>query len=338
MSKHVAVAALVALAGVLAAPAVAAGTAPSWTIQSTPNPRHGDDTNLVGVSCPSAKACIAAGFSENTSGVELPLAEHWNGEKWVIKSTPNPSGAQDSQFAGVSCSSDTACTAAGESQRRSGANVALAERWNGKKWAIQSTPNPSGAEDTDPLGVSCSSSTACTTVGEYAKSSGVVVTLALQWSRKKWAIKSTPNPSGADGSVLQGVSCSSGKACTAAGTYQNSSGTWLTLAERWSGKKWAIQSTPNRSGAERSELAGVSCSSGNACTAVGYYQNGSGVDFTLALHWNGSKWAIQSTPNRSHAEGSELLGVSRVSGTAITAIGYYENATGDEFSLAERRS
>jgi hypothetical protein len=287
MSKQLAVAALVSLAGVLAAPgAAAAGTDPSWAIQSTPNPPHGDDTNLVGVSCPSAKTCIAAGFSESKSGVELPLAEYWNGKRWVIKSTPNPSDIQGGEFAGVSCSSDTACTAAGDSQRRSGADVALAERWNGKKWAIQSTPNPSGAKDTDPLAVSCSSSTACATVGEYQKSSGVVVTLALQWSRKKWAIKSTPNPSGADGSVLQGASCSSG----------------------------------------------------NACTAVGYYQNSSGVDVTLALHWNGSKWAIQSTPNRSHADGSELFGVSRVSGTAITAIGYYDNVSGDEFSLAERRS
>ena len=134
------------------------------------------------------------------------------------------------------------------------------------------------------------------------------------------------------------MSCSSSTACATVGEYQKSSGVVVTLALQWSRKKWAIKSTPNPSGADGSVLQGVSCSSGNACTAVGYYQNGSGVDVTLALHWNGSKWAIQSTPNRSHADGSELFGVSRMSGTAITAIGYYDNVSGDEFSLAERRS
>jgi hypothetical protein len=53
---------------------------------------------------------------------------------------------------------------------------------------------------------------------------------------------------------------------------------------------WEIQSTPNSSAAESSELNGVSCPSATACMAVGDYVDGSGVDMTLAEQWNGTNW------------------------------------------------
>jgi hypothetical protein len=67
---------MVALAGVLAAPGVAAaGTDPSWAIQSTPNPSGAETSWLAGVSRVSGKAITAVGYYENSSGVELTLAE-----------------------------------------------------------------------------------------------------------------------------------------------------------------------------------------------------------------------------------------------------------------------
>jgi hypothetical protein len=336
MNKQLVVLAVVPLAGMLGAPGVAvAGTDPTWAIQSTPNPSGAESTNLSAVSCPSATACSAVGYSENRSGVYFTLAEHWNGKKWVIQSTPNPSRAEGVDLTGVSCSSGTACVATGDSIRRSGADVTLALQWNGKKWVIQSTPNPHGAQDSDPLGVSCSSGTACTTVGEYENRSGAGVTLALRWNGKKWVIQSTLNPHGAENSVLAGVSCPSRADCNAAGAYQNSSGVYLTLAEHWNGKKWVIQSSPNPTGASRSILYGVSCSSGTACTAAGYYQNSSGAKVTLAERWNGKRWAIQSTPNPSGAENTVLNAVACSSGTACTAAGYYQNSSGVDVTLAE---
>jgi hypothetical protein len=49
-----------------------------------------------------------------------------------------------------------------------------------------------------------------------------------------WKIQPTPNPSGATGSILSGVSCTAATACTAVGGYFKSSGYNLTLAERYS--------------------------------------------------------------------------------------------------------
>jgi len=51
-------------------------------------------------------------------------------------------------------------------------------------------------------------------------------------------------------------------------------------------------------------LSGVSCSSPTSCIAVGLNDNG-GV--ALAEYWNGTSWAVQSTPNPAGTAGSEIL-------------------------------
>jgi len=70
--------------------------------------------------------------------------------------------------------------------------------------------------------------------------------------------------------ALLGVSCKSATSCTAVGYYVNDS-TSVTLAERWNGTSWTIQSTPNPTGGSLLQLNGVSCTSTVACTAVGQY-------------------------------------------------------------------
>jgi len=108
----------------------------------------------------------------------------------------------------------------------------------------------------------------------------------------------------------------------------------LTLAERWNGTSWAVQPTPNLTGATQSELSGVSCASTRACSAVGYYYNSSGDLVTLAERWNGTSWAVQPTPNPTGAMQSELWGVSCPSASACSAVGYYATAD-SERTLAE---
>jgi hypothetical protein len=164
----------------LAAPGTAAGTDPSWALQSTPNPSGTPASELLGVSCSSVTACTAVGYY-NSGGVDVTLAERWNGTKWMIQTTPNPS-IEISYLNGVSCPSATDCTATGAYLNNSGVDVTLAEGWNGTKWAVQTTPNPSGALDSELEGVSCLSATACTAAGYYDNSSGFYVTLAEHYS------------------------------------------------------------------------------------------------------------------------------------------------------------
>src|SRR4029077_941553 len=213
--------------------------------------------------------------------------------------------------------STTACTAVGYYENGSGVIVPLAERWNGTEWSIQTTPSPSGATESEPLSVSCATSTACTLVGYYVNSAKVRVPLAENWNGSEWSVQSVPIASGSTKTRVTGVSCTSATACTATGDYTNSSGIEVTLAERWNGTEWKIQSTPNPEGAKGSHLqGGVSCTSSTACTAVGSLFNSAGKFVTLAEHWNGTEWKIQSTLNE---ENSVLSGGISCSATASCA-------------------
>ncbi len=314
----------------------AGAVTPAWHIQPTPNPAGAILSALTGVSCTSATACTAVGYDYKAGPVVVTFAERWNGTAWAVQGTPNPGGTLGSILSGVSCTSATVCTAVGYYINASHVEVTLAERWNGTAWAVQGTPNPSGTHGSSLSGVSCTSATACTAVGNYINASHVEVTLGERWNGMVWAVQATPNPGGPQVSDLTGVSCTSATACTAVGYYYKTGPVEVTLAERWNGTAWAVQATPNPGGPQVSDLTGVSCTSATACTAVGSYYKTGPVEVTLAERWNGTAWAVQGTPNPGGTHGSSLSGVSCTSATACTAVGEYTNASNVAVTLAER--
>ena len=302
----------------------------NWTIQPTPN-RAGGPNFLLGVACPASSACAAAGYSIDSSGTFRTLDERWNGTNWTIQSTPNPTGAAPSVLDGVSCTAPSACTATGTS-----ANGPLAERWDGMTWRIQHTPSPAGGGFL--AAVSCTSAVACAAVGARTDSFGnPTATLAEQWDGTNSTIQPTPNPTGAPGTALFGVSCTASTFCMAIGTSFDSSGFPTGLvAQRWDGTRWQIQPVPTPSGAAGSFFAGVSCTSPSFCTAVGAQTDSAGNPVgTLAERWNGTNWTIQPTPNPP--PGGVLAAVSCTTPAACTAAGNL-NATSNSgtTTLAER--
>ena len=299
----------------------------SWSIQATPD--TGANSAFTGVSCPSATDCTAVGFSFDPSASPA-LAERWDGTSWSIQATPNPAGASRAALNAVSCTSATACTAVGNYTASGGTQVTLAERWDGTNWSVQATPNPAGATASDLLGVSCATATACTAAGLSTGSTGTKTLLAESWNGTSWSIQATPNPAGATASGLLGVSCTSATACTAVGNYTASDGTQVTLAERWDGTSWSIQTMPGLTG--DSDLGGVSCTSATACVAAG---SSSGGSATLAEVWDGTSWSVQATPNPGTSP--TFSGVSCTLATACTAVGGYTN-TATNSPLAERYS
>jgi len=253
------------------------------------------------------------------AGVGAPVAAS-AASGWVIQPTPNPSGIRAALLNGVSCASATTCMAVGVSAEVSGPNVALAESRSGATWVTEPVPEPAGATSAVLNGVSCTSATACTAVGNYSDSSGNTWTLAEAWNGATWVVQPTPNPSATTNAVLSGVSCSSSTTCTAVGHYSGST-MIATLAETWNGTKWVIHKSPNPAGASVIELLAVSCATGLVCSAVGFSLNSSDVDVVLAEGWNGTKWVIQKTPAPSGTSSAVLRGVSCISSTACTAVG-----------------
>src|SRR5207249_1599575 len=114
---------------------------------------------------------------------------------------------------------------------------------------------------------------------------------------------------------------------SAVGYYTDRAGKTLTLAERWNGRRWKIEATPNASGPKSSRLTGVSCTGEKVCAAVGYYTNAAGKNLTLAERWNGRRWKLQATPNPAGAKSSRLNGVACTRAKGCTAVGYYLDAT-----------
>jgi antitoxin (DNA-binding transcriptional repressor) of toxin-antitoxin stability system len=296
-------------------------------------------TESKAVSCATETVCVAVGGGGEDK--RHTASTIWNGGKWASLTPQVPAGASASSLSGVSCMGAYECEAVGSYVDSSGTRKTLAENASNTghirymEWAVQSTPNPAGAKASSLSGVSCSSGSACTAVGTYTNSSGTQLTLAERWNGSEWSIQSTPNPAGFKSASLSGVSCPTSTSCTAVGTYTNSSGTQLTLAERWNGSEWSIQSTPNPAGAKASSLSGVSCSTSTSCTAVGTYTDEGGTQRTLAAYWNGTTWSIQTTPNPAGAKASSLSGVSCAGPGSCAAVGTYTDGSGNQLTLGE---
>jgi hypothetical protein len=89
---------------------------------------------------------------------------------------------------------------------------------------------------------------------------------------------------------------------------------------------WSIVSSPNPSLVSHDFLLSVSCVLATDCWAVGYYQVGTAAQ-TLIEHWDGTSWAIVTSPNSSVAQQNFLYGVTCVSASDCWAIGYYSSGT-----------
>jgi hypothetical protein len=262
-------------------------------------------SSLTGVSCATARFCVAVGGYEYGSGCtnyygEGPcnrrtIIERWNGRRW--RGLPTPAGV--GALSAVSCSSSLACVAVGGGPNCfatgggsvcSGHGAAPAERWNGHGWSLKATATVVGGADSALLDVSCVSARACTAVGTYPQSA-TYAPLAEGWSGTSWAVEPTPFDAQAGESNLVGVSCTSRRACTAVGSLPEAG---RPLVQRWNGTRWTVQPSPNPPNAVMSGLGSVSCTSAVRCIAVGGsdYHNGA----TLAEAWNGKRWRIEPIP------------------------------------------
>ena len=180
----------------------------------------------------------------------------------------------------------------------SGASVTLAESWNGAAWRPLAAPTPGGSGAL--AGVSCTSSPACTAVGDRAVSSPTLFmgTLAERWNGTRWTAQPTPNPRGASTAGFSAVSCTRPAACMAVGSSEDQVGEFETsVAEAWNGTRWTPLHTPVR-GSFADELRGIACTSPANCMAVGTFAGDNNVPLrTLAEAWNGTQWRVVKSPN-----------------------------------------
>gem|GEM_PF-599886 len=299
----------------------------AWSVQATPNPSGATSSQLNGVSCTAAAACIAVGSSEQAA-TPTPLSERWTGTEWLLLSTPLPTGATKGSLTSVSCTAANACTAAGWSYKE-GTYSPLLERWSGSSWTLQTATGVGGTTLLE--GVSCASATNCTAVGYYLKVTGPPATYVVSWNGSTWTRQTAPEPTKSE---LMGISCSSTSACIAAGfdapTFN------VSLAEQWSSGTWTQQTTRNPTGSNRTNLFGVSCSATTACASVGEYEKEHEVYMPLAEWWTGTEWQLQTVPAIAGATGGALRSSSCIATNACTAVGRYQASPTVFVPLAEQ--
>ncbi len=293
----------------------------NWAIQTVPSPSGATQTSLDAVSCSSPGACFVVGEHQ---------ADRWNGTSWKSLYVPTPgphTGLTD--LTGVACPSDSRCYAAG-SYYVDGVLTAIAETWDGTKWAAESTPISTSNDESGLSGIACSDDTLCAAAGFYDDpvdgSRALVESFELRWQPQTLTV-----PSGSIASSISAVSCTSTTFCMAVDTFEASGSTFGTSAQQWNGGSWNDLPTPNSA---NSALNGISCTSSTFCMAAGDVNTDSAIT-PVAEKWNGSTWTVESPPAPATAVDSYLLAASCVSATSCMAVGEWRDGAGNQYTLSD---
>ena len=237
----------------------------SWALPHTPGQGSDTATTLDAVSCPSVRHCIASGSRADSVGEPMgstisAMTEQWSGLAWTYQAHQPASPAQgagqspDNELTGLSCSSSHRCTAVGYATTGGSCGRCgnLAERFNGRAWALQ-RPSQAGTNSGNLQSVACPSATRCVAVGTSA---------AQVWNGVRWAFTRIHG-------ILTSVSCPTKRHCIAVGTDSH-----RVLVERWNGVGWSRQSAPDPRGAGDIAVTSVSCPTVGACVLVGSERTG----------------------------------------------------------------
>jgi hypothetical protein len=219
-------------------------TAYSWNGRfmrelKVPAPRRSHDVELGGLSCPTAGDCVAVGNYENAAGKALSYAAIWTDGSWKLEETPSVAGWTGSYYNAVSCPSAASCIAVGTTLHRKKTQQ-FAASWNGSRWRLLRMParRASGLSS-----VSCPVPGTCVASG-WSGTTGLIE----RWNAGRWTgMRTVATSRPASGDDFTHVSCVSATSCAAVGFRFNpnpkSKFGERTLAERWNGKTWTLQSS-----------------------------------------------------------------------------------------------
>jgi hypothetical protein len=305
----------------------------NWRVIPSPNTNKLLDNDLSGIACVSTRSCTAVGYHYD-GHAQQPLVERWNGRTWeIVRMTPGV-GSSGAFLSAVSCRSPVDCTAVGAAHDAT-ANQPLIEHWNGTAWSREPAPSISKTLNGYLSGVSCNSPKSCTAVGRYF--TGSVFRPLIEVRRgAAWSIVGSPVASAGANSELDGVSCSSVSNCKAVGDV-TVDGTTRTLIEHGGRSRWSVVASPNAGVDDDNYLSAISCPTARACTAVGHHFTGTSF-VTLIEQWNGSGWSVAPSPNVNTKKANYLTGVSCLSPSTCTAVGYFDVTTNQPLIVQTGRS
>ena len=300
LAASAALAATAVLGATGALPVRAAVNAAKCTKGPQP-PKVGASSILYGVAVVSVCDAWTVGTRNVTVGGQdrqRTLIEHWNGTDWIPVASPNPGKPSDNDYLfRVTALSSTNIWAVGTIVIGT-LQDSLIEHFNGKKWQVVASQNPGGKFGTTELNAiwAASPSDIWAAGSAWFGFSGGIVE---HWNGHKWSATVIPNPQGTTvGTLLNGISGSSGSDVFAVGSYCHSPGVCSPVILHWNGQRWKWSTGPVLPAVGNGMLTLVSMQSKDDAWAVGSVQAKSGKwVIPLVEHWNGRTWRRASIPN-----------------------------------------
>jgi len=239
-----------------------------WRIADNPQPGTQRDL-FYAASATSTRDVWAVGDREGPDGRFQTLAEHWDGTTWQLVPTPDPGTTGDHLY-GVSAVSENDAWAVGQRLDASGADRALIEHWDGRRWSV--LPSPAFGAASAMLDAVTASSGEVWAVGETDDATAGARPLVEQFSDGAWHAVPLPANAGSAFTDLWGVT-TDGTTTWAVGTYYDQpSDTNRTLILRGGGPNWTVANGPDP-GSGDNILAGATATS-DQIWAVGTYDDG----------------------------------------------------------------
>jgi len=175
----------------------------SWSIVSSPT--IGFYSSLLGITAISASNIWAVGtYTDNSSGNQSTLTEHWDGNGWSVVSSPNPPNSQypvHNFLAGATALSSKNVWVVGWVTDPGNTSLqTLTEHWNGTSWSIVSSPNV-GTTNMRLYSVAAMAANNIWAVGFYYDNTGHPQSLIEQWNGSSWSVTSSPGSN----NVLVGI-------------------------------------------------------------------------------------------------------------------------------------
>jgi hypothetical protein len=297
----------------------------SWTAMTAPAPAADQRTVLLGISCPAAGSCVAAGYYQDLSGGTHPLLDTLSGGAWTATDLPvsglSPPAASNAVLRLVSCPVTGSCAAAGVYTDTSGRRQGLLASLAGGTWTAATAPTSglSPGPWTNPAptvtSLSCPAAGSCSAAGSYIDAADQTDALIATLANGAWTVSTAPlnglNPPPSTKAPvmasLNAVACPATGACVAVGVYQDTGNNRDGFAETLSGGAWSAATIPLTglapAGLFANSFNGISCSAAGSCTAVGTYQDVSGptasqngIEHGLLESLSGGTWAATTAP------------------------------------------
>ena len=303
----------------------------TWSVVPSPNKEAGL-SSLLGVSARTSNDVWAVGKHINWEGDHYTtLVEHWNGSQWSIIPSPNPGTAYNVLNAVLALAADDVWAVGTYYDKDPGSPpLALVLHWDGNTWTVRPGPTVEGSYGTELWAITATGPNDIWVAGMSRSTGTVEQALVARWNGSSWSIMPTANPGGVNRQhELRAISALSANDVWAVGSYSSSEySDRQALIQHWNGASWTAYPLEGQPNWLSFPLMGVKAVAPNDVWAVGYSYGSLSGFRTLAAHWNGSQWSLQSEfepdPNATNDfRNNYFMGIDATSANDIWAVGNY---------------